>query len=268
MLVPQWTVRSVNVGLPLPEWVALSEELVQSADLWVRMPLDRNAELSEHRVHPRVLNIPPLVFPGFHPDQVFAGRTDGGPFEGVTVYHSAIALWAWKRGYGPDVLSALMTPSTIQALGYLDYWSTSVEAMAETFGASDVRFGPFWMRVKRLGVFMHTFNHPRIEAVSLLAKAIASTIDDSIHCWDDPVHDYLVDDLNTAVWPVYPPVADFLAVPGSFRWRLLQEVFADVDAYASAVWTAYGDTDPDVVFCPRFDDGFYDRVLSEELVSL
>ena len=264
-LLPQVDCRAVAIGWPEEMWANEGRALVASSDYWVRMDTPRDHLLQEPgQPSPPVIRIPSIHFTAFHPDQVFA-TSPGGQFQGITAYHSAIGLWAWKRGLAPDQAAELFTPSVMNGLGYAQYWQPSYFELRDQFGSSSLDFGEFWLRLKRLGVFMHTVNHPRIEAVALLAKSIAVTLGAPSTVWDEPVERYLQDGLATAVWPVHPPVALALGVVGSDRWRLLHHVYTSVHEFLDATWSSYAGTDPESVFCPRVDDARYEAVLTQEL---
>jgi hypothetical protein len=264
-LMPGAEVSSVFAwDLLTPEGLQKSSELVENSDLWVRMPLVENEHLGRG-ASARVLDIPALTFPAFHPDLVYATTTDGGIFRGINDYHSAIALWAWRRGVEASDVRRLYTPEVMSRLTYDQYWGPSVANLKADFGRSSLDFSAFWLRTKREGVFMHSINHPNASTVSILAKdaMIALGSDESV--WSDPVAEYIDDTLSHIVWPVYPFIGGALGVQGSYRWRNGSSLYDGIDEWAETTWAIYGDTDPGSVVSPRIDDGVYDTVLEEAL---
>jgi hypothetical protein len=249
-----------------PEGLRDSATSIADADLWVRMPLAENEHLGMES-SARVLDIPSLTFPAFHPDLVYATTTDGTLFRGINDYHSAIALWAWRHGVQPSDVRHLFTPEVMSRLTYDQYWTPSVANMKAEFARSSLDFSTFWLRVKREGVFMHSVNHPNSAAVSLLAKSALVALGASDSVWVDPVSEYVDDTLSHIVWPVYPFVASALGVQGSYRWRNGSSLFGGIDEWAEATWSAYGDVTPDTVVCERIDDGVYEKVLGEALMT-
>ncbi len=242
---------------------------VARADVWVRMALGTNAALEE--VAPprvRVIEIPSLTFAAFHPDIVIATTVHGTYFRGLADYHSAIALWAWRRGLEPAEAAALFRPEVMAGLGYDRYWGPAVRAVRDEFAASSLDWGPFWARLKREGVFMHTINHPRVAAVALQGKAVAACITGRDSIWDEPVERYADDHLREVVWPVYPFVGEALGVPGNYHFRFGDTHFADVRSWAEATWSRYEGTDPESVLCERLERGVYDAVLEPRLLEL
>lgn len=234
-----------------------------AADVWVGMPIAETSTFEAPAA--QLVRIPGLTFPAFHPDLVYALRSDGSVFKGVTDYHSAIGLWAWRRGVAPADLSRLFTDEVQARLTYDRYWAPSAENLARDFAASDIPFAPFWHRVKRTGVFMHSVNHPRAATIALFAKSIARGLGASESVWDDPIEDFLDDRLAHIQWPVYPFVANTLGVRGSYRWRNGGDIYPDIASWAEATWATYGDTDPDSIRCDRLNGAVYDTVLEPAL---
>jgi hypothetical protein len=252
--VPSWELET-------PAQIAEVADAIAASDVWARMPLSAN-EAIESRVQPRlVIDLPNVVFSAFHPDAIYAVRGDGSLFRGLTDYHSAIGLWAWRQGFAPDAAAALFTPEVMRFLTYDRYWEPSVAAMKADFAQSSLAFPPFWMRLKRKGVFMHTINHPTGPTLALLAKAMAVRLGASEEVWDVPAERYIQDFLTDIVWPVYPWVGESLGVPGCFRWKMDGRTFGGVEEWLEATWNAYGDTPRDDVMSHRIDDGVYERVL-------
>lgn len=236
-------------------------EAIARADAWVRMPLPENEAIESHGVASEVVDLPNVVFSAFHPDAIYAVRGDGSIFSGLTHYHSAIGLWAWRQGLGPDAAARLFTPQVMKMLTYDRYWGPSALAVKADFAQSSLSFPAFWMRLKRSGVFMHTINHPTGATLALLAKAIAVRLGATDEVWDIPAERYVQDFLTHIVWPVYPWIGESLGVPGCFRWKMEGRTFGGLEEWLTATWEVYGDTPPDDVVSDRIDDGVYDRVL-------
>ena len=252
-----------------PEWdLRTADDLrrVRSAladtDLWVRIPLSQGPDLSMDRADSmKVIDAPWFTFPAFHPDVVYATRrSDGAVFRGLTDYHSAIALWAWREGASTQEAAALFRNDAMRALGYDAYWEPSVSGLRAEFDAAGLDFAPFWLRLKRLGVFMHSVNHPRADAIALLAKTVAYSAGAAKSVWDIPIERYLQDYLSSIVWPVYPVVGSALGVRGHYGWRTPDSYYPSLDAWLDATWNTYDLGARDDIVCPRVDDGVYDSV--------
>ena len=246
-------------------------QYIGNFDFQIRMP-DNQCPLSlediEPLPHQQIIRIPSVTFPAFHPDQVYARRDDGSLFVGATDYHSAIGLWAWSQGASVDEAASLFDDEVLRALGYDDYWGTSVSALAEAFDLSDLAFRPFWSRAQRLGLFMHTVNHPVPAALGLLAKAIAERLGAPSAVWEDPLERYLNDYCSSAVWPVMPVVARRLGLAGSWQWRLHDDQLRGIERWLERCFDSYVGVDSASVICHRFSDGLYDEVLGPRLAAL
>ena len=236
-------------------------EAVDGSDAWVRMPIPENTGIAAQSDALRVIDLPNLVFSAFHPDAVYAVRRDGSIFRGITDYHSAIGLWAWRRGLSPSEAGRLFSPEVMHVLTYDRYWEPSVAAMKADFLQSSLAFPTFWMRLKRSGVFMHTINHPTASTLSLLAKAIAVRLGAAEDVWDIPAERYVQDFLSHIVWPVYPWIGERLGIPGCFQWKMDGWTFDGVEEWLEETFAVYGDTPRDDVLSHRLEDGVYDRVL-------
>ena len=241
---------------------------IAGSDAWLRMSLPQNGRIAEAPAGVDVVDLPNVVFSAFHPDVIYALRGDGSLFSGITDYHSAIGLWAWRQGLGPDEAARLFTPDVMRMLTYHRYWEPSLAAMKNDFAHSSLSFHAFWMRLKRSGVFMHTINHPTGPTLALLAKAIAVRIGAPADVWDIPAERYTQDFLSHIVWPVYPWVGTSLGIEGSFLWKMDDHLFGGVEEWLGATWDAYGNTPRDDVHADRIDDGVYDLVLGSALDAL
>ncbi len=257
---PEWDLRPGND-------LSSVATALERADLWVRIPLANGPDLGRltERVS-TVVDAPAFTFPAFHPDIVYATRrSDGSFFRGQTDYHSAIGLWAWRKGLSAAAATALFDDEVMRQLAYDAYWTPSVAGLKAAFDVAGLEFAPFWLRLKRLGVFMHSINHPRVEAIALLAKSIAHAVGAPRSVWEVPLERYLQDYLSAIVWPVYPTVARALGVPGHYGWRTPISYYPNLERWLAATWDSYDDGARDDLDCLRLDDGTYDAVLGERL---
>jgi hypothetical protein len=238
------------------------------ADIWIAHPVHDNKELLERSgTRAKQVVCPPLLFGGFHPDMVYAWRNDGSFFQGLSPYHSAIALWAWRRGLDVPDAVGLFKPEIFRRLGYYEAYRGEVDALRAGFMTSSLDFSWFWLRVKRMGVFMHTLNHPRVEPIVLVAKLIAVELGMSSEVLQQPLERYVQDELlPIAVWPVYPDLAAHLGIPGSYLFSFGPLTFS-LEEFLETQWAAYGDADPDGVRCPRITEGLFDSVLEPFVVE-
>lgn len=241
---------------------------LRSLDVQIRMPLE-DSPLSPEDIgyseHQLVLQIPSITFPAFHPDMVYARGPDGELFRGNVDYHSAIGLWAWCHGLEAEEAAQLFSDDVLAGLSYDDYWDASVAALRESVDASDLEFPALWARLHRLGLFMHTINHPNSAAIAVFAKAIAVRLGAPAEVWRYPLERYVPDYCSSEVWPVYPIVGRRLGLTGAWHWRLQERQILSVADWLGAAYASYDDRAGRVLDCPRLYDGLYDKVIGAKL---
>lgn len=175
--------------------------------------------LDEAGVAMSVVTIPELHFDAFHPDMAYARRAGTETLEDPS-YKSAIAIWLFNRRVAPAIGARAFCAKVYRALGYLDRWPGSVQALKTRFERTDLGrdFTEFFLAVRRRGCFMHTINHPKIHVLEKLAELLARRV--GLPIVSPIVGDELPDGLAWEIWPVYPEVAESLGLPdGGYHWR-------------------------------------------------
>ncbi|WP_151447304.1 WcbI family polysaccharide biosynthesis putative acetyltransferase [Lacisediminimonas profundi] len=219
---------NVVTPLPLPQFANDGEEAqfaeqLKSADVWVSLGqfgLVEKYRLRDAKPGFRLIKAPPLGFPAFHPDLCYARRISTNELV-VPHYNSAIVVWAYRNGLSPEDAARLFTRSNYESLGYLDAWGPSVAHLRQVFANFDMReeFDKFYLHMKRRGNFMYSINHPRSDALVQLGKIIATKIGCSKDVYEQDIQ--ISDGLTDVIWPLYPEVADGLALEGgSYQWKL------------------------------------------------
>lgn len=233
---------------------------ILKADAWVTSSLDER-QLREGCLK---IRIPNLQFRAFHPDICYARH--GANMELTPVhYNSGIAVWAYNKGLGISDATRLFNRDSYLGLGYLGLWNPSVDLLRKSFEECELDFAPFILPVKRNGVFMHTINHPKPDAIIQLAKLIALKLgaDPSIMKKDIVICDSLMD----YIWPLYPEIGDELSLPhGSHDWKLGEVSLHGIDDYLQFAFKEY-----ETLGIPRGglimqhrDSALYDSVLGPQ----
>ena len=165
----------------------------------------------------RLIQIPTVVFPAFHPDAIYVGSEEGGhglvygPMGG---YHSALALYAYLEGFGTEAALRLFEGKTFRRLGYLDLWEPSVATLAELGHDAGYPLDADILRWSRRGAFMHGINHPKMYVAADLARGLLAKA--GIPFEDADLDTYLPDDfIRSGTWPVYPAIGEHYGVPAS-----------------------------------------------------
>ncbi len=215
-----------RIGTP-PESVAQAEAIVAELDSFThvfahRVFGDRFGPLEHTRLameRPgRVSFIPSLGFNGFQPDCVYlitGGVMLNGP---LGPYHSALAAAAFVLGIPAERTVRLFNPLVIKRLGYLDAHAEAVELVTRQFAGLGYDVADRLHVWQRQGAFMYTTNHPRLLPIADTCRIVAARAGLGEFSLD--VTDIVVDRLAEGpVFPVYPPIARALGIPGHWVFR-------------------------------------------------
>ncbi len=198
----------------------LAQQLAFS-DIWVSHVdhgyLLNVPEVAANVVGKQIVKIPHISFDAFHPDLCYVRQASCGEIV-VPHYNSRIIVWAYRNGIDPNDVAGLFDEDVFDKLGYFNRWDESVRHLRWIFEMCELDFSRFFLRIKRLGNFMYSTNHPRAQVIVDLAKLVSlqmgapeSIIDVEIDIVDALAH--------LDIWPVYPQIGDRLGVASSFRWK-------------------------------------------------
>lgn len=197
-------------------------QLLSQLDAWINVEAGADSfaggEFAQSHPQLRYVSVPLIEFPAFHPDVCAVQGT--GPEPVRTKYTSVIGAWAYRNELGAQDAVAAFNLATYANLGYLSLWERSVERLREAFDKSSLAeyFGRFYLRIKRLGLFMYSATHPRQEVLAEMAKLIALKLgkEERLVNVDLPA----LDVLSHFIWPVYPEIAQYLSVRSSgYVWQ-------------------------------------------------
>lgn len=168
-----------------------------------------------------LIQIPTIVFSAFQPDIVYVGQADAvgsgflrGP---VGNYHSALALYAFRRGFDVERTLALFRPDVYGLLGYYDLWDASAATLLGLGRDAGYDLAQDLGRWMRRGPFMHLVNHPRMFVANDLARGLLRKA--GLAFADCDLDTYAADEIaRLGSWPVYPPVAERLGLSGSYAF--------------------------------------------------
>lgn len=264
-LCPQHQVDPFIVTADTGNRAALARQLARTHVWAVSLPdTEVTATLDSVRAAhpaPRVVTFPSIFFDAFHPDISYVpiqGPRDGAPRllqSPAGDYNSAIVVWAWQSGLAPQEAIALFEHPTFEALGYTRRWAPASHLLTQTWRMHDhLDGGRFLRAMRRSGPFMHSINHPRMTALIELARQLAVHIDGNVGATvEEPAENFVVDALmDHVVWPVYPPIADSLGLPGSYTWKLADQRVLRLSDFVHESYDAYRQHDPaDVVDTPE-----------------
>ena len=220
VLMPDAEVACWHVGVHPRATPAEIAARLPEFDLVVSQIADGSADnpLGISRLRERlasVVFIPIVSFTGFHPDATYILRPDGLVPGSLSDLHSAIVISAFLMGLSERRTTDLFNSFVFAELGYFDAFSAARAALATHFAAAGYEICSLldqWHA--QIGQFMYTVNHPHIKvlaALCRLALAQAGYVD-----FAAPLPAQMPDPLAASfVWPVYPPLAKRIGIPGS-----------------------------------------------------
>ncbi|PWR19572.1 hypothetical protein DKG75_13935 [Zavarzinia compransoris] len=239
---------------------------IASADCWVTTGRhDLAGQSAGAAAATRIIRIPEIYFPAFHPDLVYISKISTGWAPIVPHYNSGIIAWAFVNGLDPIEVPPLFNSRNFAALGYFSLWDKSVAHLRKVFANSDLDFAAFFLPVKRNGNFMHTINHPKIETLQQLARLCARRMGGDDTVMEKFIH--VPDALNDNIWPLYPELAHHYSLSGDYNWLVQNGGYCDgLATYIHFAYNRYLDfglTKGDVVFSTPVE--LYDDVLGKAL---
>jgi hypothetical protein len=269
--LPDASVAAMGIrGLSAPEGRARLRVALEACDTWVviaGLAALNDPELAAPLAARQVVLIPHFNFRAFHPDIIYLiDRRSGALVE--PHYQSRLVVWAWQHGLAPEDVPRLFTEETMRRLGYLSAWGHSESRLRDAFAACGLDFASFFLRLKRLGVFMHTVNHPRMEALVLLGKLLAMQLGAPAATLDREIA--VADAMDHWRWPIYPPIGYRLGLPHGYHW-LLDGVGYDLPGFIDESYRCFEtlglrptdlDTHPNSVLMPEAE---LDAILHDQL---
>jgi hypothetical protein len=180
---------------------------------------------------------PTSHFSAFHPDCCYVGLKASNKLISPA-YNSALCVAGFVRGLSQEQVLGLFRGEVFEAVGYYNGWEPSVKKMQEEFTESSMEFRPYYLKVKRLGTFMHSINHPKIETLITMARMVAMELGASSSVLEMPVA--MADGLAGLDWPLYPEIGEFYGVRGRYLWKIDGEVLG-LEAFVARSFARYAE---------------------------
>lgn len=214
---------------------------------------------------PRVRRFPSVDFNAYHPDMVYvADSTTGTYIQGpMGEYHSAIALWAWRRGLDLDTTLKLFRSEVYAALGYFDYWPSAVRALETVGKKGNVPLGDLLEGWRRHGCWLYSLNHPKLPVLADVVRRVLHR--EGIETIPN-AEAFLTDTLSVhPAWPVYPEIGRHLGVPGSYLFKQAAYrgtadnpvPFLDLPDYLAAAFATFDQYGPERLVCERLETAHF-----------
>ncbi len=160
--------------------------------------------------------LPPLRFGGYHPDCCYVLLNDETISDGVIgPYNSMIAFAAYKEGLDAEQAARWYNAATYAHADYFAPWPAERQMMLNRYRKLGLDVSRLFRVTGRGQSFMHTVNHPKIEALFELARALLVARGRPIFEGIGPPPD----NLATSTWPIYPEIGEPIGVPGSYLFK-------------------------------------------------
>jgi len=228
---------SLNLMLPsfeaIPVWslsgldfvIEQINSKVKRDFIWVTtlVPEQQKKVLQDTNVYPsKVIQIPEIFFDAFHPDMTYVQLVNGELLESALGhYHSKISLWAFLNKIELSDTLNLFSKHTYESLGYFRKHSDSIQALRNSIITVGLDVSLFDEIIYHGESFMHTFNHPKLKVLSAVAQSVCLQLGiiPKINHSEIPLvaRDVLFE--SGPIYPIYPEIADFFGVDGTYSSR-------------------------------------------------
>lgn len=232
ILFPEATVYSIHGSPNQTTKEEIKKAFVQIANSYYYVVTQWPEEFTQQSSLQKIIKIPNIYFNAFHPDLVYCKRGLDGQFTNPH-YNSRIVLESFRMGESVQNVSKLFNSYVYEKLGYFKYWDKSVFFLKKIFseaGYDDDDFKRLFRRMSRVGIFMHSTNHPRVDFLIELVKMIGRKINAERD--SEPFVFNILDSLITNyIFPVYPEIALELGLTGSYIWALPNRKNYDLESF-------------------------------------
>ena len=230
------------------------------------------------RLLPKTFVYPAIGFAAYHPDMILIhdlSRTHGYLFGPIGPYHSAIGLFAFRKGLSLEECNALFNENVFEALGYFNVWNDAARELIDSVKTvCDIDLSTDLLNWSRKGVFMFSTVHPKSFVLYDLAKRLWEKV--GLAPRDVDFSFYGVDDLSRAeVFPVYPAIAKMFGVKGSYLYKMQNHNFSytvgdflTLPQYLSACYKTYTATEASKLFNARVEAWLNDEDTADLLVKM
>ena len=159
---------------------------------------------------------PRCSFSGFHPDMIYLSY-DGRGYISTASHHSAIIFGAWANGLNEyETEKIFFDENLFRALQFERYFAGTETALMLEWSNCGLDARPYferWMNSKT--PFMLTMNHPRLNVLHDMTRAVLEKHGFAVIEKIDLPHHHLED---LATWPVYPCIAEYYGKVGSLEF--------------------------------------------------
>lgn len=191
----------------------------------------------------RLMLFPKIGFTGFHPDIVVVPGVRAGRLRN---YHSAIVAGAWAAGLPASRVPRLFNAYVFRRLGYFDEYQKARLFLRKLCQRCELRGEVLVSAWEREGLFMHTPNHPTIQALNEVARLLCAKLGLPAISNAELPPDSLA---PVCKLPVYPELARHLGIEARPEIVVEDASLSPEEAIAEA-YATYAATPPDLAAFP------------------
>lgn len=213
----------------------------------------------------KVKFIPTIIFSAFHPDSVQVEHQNKSVTSAFGLFGSSLAFYGWRMGLSREKTISLFTGDVYEALGFFNYWDSSIESLVKAWDFSGLSLTDQIARWSKQGCWMHSIIHPKLFVLADVAHAALAR--EGIHAIPN-VEYYLRDDLaDHLCWPVYPEIGAVLGIsdlPPPFFKKAEKlcssnapQVMVGLEEFVHYFFNIYDKYEKAHLYCGRMDSTAY-----------
>ena len=237
MMAPEIEVRFKHITLDSLDFSSKEMKLLHESDAILSIERKliefEGSNVISHFSPDNFMEVPSILFDGFHPDLVYAKRNDKWLKNGLLGdWNSGLLIYLFENNYKSDDFVSLINNAEInEILGYTSRWDAACRFLENEFRERDFNFTKWMQIVRRNGNFMWGLNHPKLFAVCALAEQILEKLAVKPTRSMDEALNLMLDPLSHVVWPVHTPIANLFAVTAINSVRQADQV-VDLQTFA------------------------------------
>jgi hypothetical protein len=195
-----------------------------------------------------VKKVPNFCYWAFQPDLVFAFVGDVPVNSPMDSYNSALALYGWLNDLSVSQTVGLFCNPVYDRLGYYNYTEPSRRFMIEAGSHSDMDMAPLIEEWNKRGCFTYSINHPKLFVLSSIARAALEKegVKTAVTNCEAGINDLFA----TCIWPVYPEIAERLAIPGNYQFENRGTI--DLEQFVEGSFASYAAVPKEKIRVERF----------------
>ena len=221
----------------------------------------RHSEIVDFRRYKNITWFPSFIFQAFHPDMCYVICPDGIFKSPMDEYNSCLIFAAYQSNLSIQETFQLFNDDVYRSVGFYDFWEYEKKSLIERFDECELDIRASLVHWVRSGCFMHSMNHPKINTVYDIARAITQKIRKQYA--ESPIRPH--DNLTVGpIYPIYPEIADqFGLKDGSYLFKPMGSYKQmDLKAFIEGSFQAYQHYEKHELTIYPLYEKTYNRIMS------